>query len=339
MEHQRIVFLDRNAIRVPLRRPSFPHLWRDYPHTPPDQTIARLRDVDGGGATIAITNRVHVGAAILHEVPSLRLVAVAATGYDHVEVAACRDHGVAVCNVRNWAVSVPEHVFALALALRRQLPAYQAAVGQGGWQASPTYTMLLDPLPRALAGSTLGVIGYGALGRRVQTLAHCFDMAVLIAEHKGAAHVREGRVPFQDVLARSDVLVVLCPLTGETTNLIGAAELALMRPDALLINCARGGIVDEAALATALAQGTIGGAGVDVLSEEPPKHGNPLLTVCLPNLIVTPHVAWASLESLECLAEQLIGTLEAFVAGVPRNLVATPDRPGALAPCRGEDVR
>jgi glycerate dehydrogenase len=206
------------------------------------------------------------------------------------------------------------------------------------WQASPTYGVLLEPLPRALAGSTLGVIGYGTLGQRVEKLARCFGMAVFIAEHKGAAHVREGRIRFEDVLARSDVLVVLCPLSDETRNLIGAAELALMRHDALLINCARGGIVDEAALATALVQGTIGGAGVDVLSEEPPRHGNPLLTLQLPNLIVTPHMAWASVESLESLAEQLIGTLEAFVAGAPRNLVTSPYSPGSSVLYRGKDA-
>jgi glycerate dehydrogenase len=334
---QRIVFLDRNAMRVPLRIPDFPHVWRDFPHTPSGQIAARLRDVDGENATIAITNRVPITTEILDEVPSLRLVAVCATGYDHVNIAACQAHGVAVCNVRDWAISVPEHIFALTLALRRHLPAYQDAVGRGMWQASPTYGVLLEPLPRALAGSNFGLIGYGSLGRRVEALARCFGMTVLIAEHKGAAHVREGYVRLEDVLARSDVLAVLCPLTGETRNLIGAAELALMRRDALLINCARGGIVDEAALAASLAQGAIGGAGVDVLAEEPPQHDNPLLSMRHPNLIVTPHMAWASVESLECMAEQLIGTLEAFVAGTPRNLVAPSDRSSSPAPISDKD--
>ncbi len=339
MERQRIVFLDRNAIRVPLRRPNFPHVWQEYPYTPPELTVERLRDVDSAGATVAITNRAPIGATILDEVPSLRLVAVAATGCDHVDVTACQDRGVAVCNVHDWAVSVPEHIFAIALALRRQLPAYQAAVGLGTWQASATYGVLLDPLPRALAGSTLGVIGYGALGRRVEALARCFAMPVLVAERKGAAHVREGRTPFEDVLAQSDVLAVLCPLNDQTRNLIDTAELALLRRDALLINCARGGIVNEAALAAALAGGAIGGAGVDVLSEEPPKNGNPLLILQLPNLIVTPHMAWASVQSLEVLAEQLVGNIEAFVAGTPRNLVASPDRPNPTDFRRGQDVR
>jgi glycerate dehydrogenase len=331
---ERIVFLDRKAIRVPLRRPTFPHLWHEYAHTPPEQTIRRLLDAGDLGATVAISNRVAIDAATLAAVPSLRLVAVSATGYDHVDIASCRDRGVTVCNVRDWSVSVPEHVFALLLALRRQLPAYQDVLRRGRWQESETYGLLLEPLPHTLAGATLGLIGYGALGKRVAVLAQGFAMNVLLAEHKGAPSVREGRVRFEDVLARSDVLVVLCPLNEKTRNLIGAAELARMRREAVLVNCARGGIVSETALARALVDGAIGGAGVDVLSEEPPRQGNPLLALHLPNLIVTPHMAWASIESLENLAEQLIGNIEAFVAGTPRNLV-TPARSSPPAPDPG----
>jgi glycerate dehydrogenase len=226
-----------------------------------------------------------------------------------------------VCNVREWSVSVPEHVFALMLALRRQLPAYQQAVSAGRWQASPTYGFLLEPLPITLSGTSLGIIGYGALGQRVAAIAQAFGMETLIAEHKGATPLRSGRTSFETVLAQSEVLVILCPLTEQTRNLIGAAELARMKPDALLINCARGGIVDETALAGALRRGELGGAGVDVLVQEPPPEGNPLLDLKLPQLIVTPHMAFASVQSLEALAEQLIGNLEAFVQGQPRNVV------------------
>ncbi len=317
---QRIVFLDRRAIRVPLRAPAFPQHWSEYPHTPPELIAARLR-----GATIAITNRVPLDGATLDAAPTLRLIAVSATGYEHVDVAACHARGIAVCNVRDWSISVPEHVFALLLALRRHLPAYGAAIAAGRWQASPTYGFLLEPLPRALRGGTLGLIGHGALGRRVAALAAAFGMRVLIAERRGADIVRPGRTPFPAVLAQSDALVVLCPLTAETRHLLGAAELALLRRDAILINCARGGIVDEQALADALVAGKLGGAGVDVLSDEPPVTGNPLLELRLPNLIVTPHMAFASTESLEALAEQLIGNLEAFAAGTPRNLVTAAD--------------
>ena len=322
---RRIVFLDRRAVTVPLRPPAFPHQWHDYLHTPPELTVERLQ-----GAQIAVTNRVLITRAVLDAVPTLELVAVAATGYEHVDVAACQARSVRVCNVRDWSVSVPEHVFALTLALRRQLPRYMQAVGEGQWQASPTYGFLLTPLPITLAGTTMGVIGHGALGQRVLGLARAFGMHTLIAEYKGAATLRPGRTAFEDVLAQSQVLVVLCPLTPATHHLIGAAELARMRPDALLINCARGGIVDEVALAGALVRQEIGGAGVDVLSQEPPSQGNPLLELKLPilelklpNLILTPHMAFASVQSIEVLAEQLIENIEAFVAGQPQHLVTS----------------
>jgi glycerate dehydrogenase len=180
----------------------------------------------------------------------------------------------------------------------------------------------LETSDHTLRGDTLGVIGFGTLGRSVAELGRGFGMEVLVAERKGAASLRAGRVPFQEVLERSDLLTVLCPLTPETHGLIGAAELALMKPDALVINCARGGIVDEYALADALAEGRIGGAGIDSLKTEPPSPDNPLLTLKLDNLIVTPHVAWASQGSLANLAEQLIQNIEAFVLESPRNLVA-----------------
>jgi glycerate dehydrogenase len=311
-----IVFLDRRAISVPLRRPAFAHTWQEHQHTPPELVAERLY-----GAQMAITNRVAITAEVLDAAPTLTLIAVSATGYEHVDVAACAERGVSVCNVRDWSISVPEHVFALILALRRQLPSYRAAVAAGQWQASATYGFLLPPMPVTLWGSTLGIVGYGSLGRRVEAIAQGFGMTVLIAEHRGAPQVRAGRSAFEDVLARSQVLVILCPLSEQTRNLIGAAQLALMPQGALLINCARGGVVNEAALAGALTRGELGGAGVDVLSDEPPTHGNPLLDLELPNLILTPHMAFYSLQSLETLAEQLIGNLEAYEAGQPRNVV------------------
>jgi glycerate dehydrogenase len=246
---------------------------------------------------------------------------VAATGVDGIDLEACRRRGIAVSNVRDWAVSVPEHVFALILALRRNLIAYHEAIQGGAWQRSSGYLVQLEPVPQALSGATLGIIGHGALGRAVAGIAAGFGMKVLIAERKGAARARAGQVAFTEVLAQSDVLVVLCPLTPETRGMVGAGELALMSRHALLINCARGGIVDEAALAGALQRGELAGAGVDVLEQEPPRAGNPLLDLKQPNLIVTPHVAWVSEQSLRALADQLIGNIEAFQAGAPRNLV------------------
>ena len=313
---ERIVFLDRNAIRVPLPQPGFAHEWIEFPHTENELVIERLQDT-----TIAITNRVPITADILDAVPTLKLIAVAATGYDHVDVSACQSRGVAVCNIRHWSISVPEHVFAMALSLRRQLPAYRDALAAGDWQKSSTYCVLLEPMPRTLAGSTLGLIGYGALAKKVEQIADGFGMNTLIAERREAAEIRKGRTSFKDVLQQSDVLVVLCPLTAETQNLIGQAEIAMMKPEAILINCARGGIVNESALLNALLSGAISGAATDVLSNEPPRNGNPLLSRSLPNLIVTPHVAWASIESLNELARGLIDNLDAFVAGTPTNLI------------------
>lgn len=313
---ERIVFLDREGLPATLRSPNFPHEWREYPTSSPDVVVERLRD-----ATIAIVDRVFLGEPELARLPRLKLIAVAATGFDNVDVAACRRRGITVANVRDWSKSVPEHVFALILTLRRDLPAYHNAVQSGAWQRAENYTLLREPMPLSLSGSTLGIIGYGGLGKAVVELAKAFGMKVLIAERKDAGKIRDGRTSFAEVLAESSVLVVLCPLTEETRGLIGSAELESMPRHCLLINCARGGIVDEQALATALQRGDIAGAGVDVLTEEPPRSGNPLLTLAQSNLIVTPHVAWASVQSLQELADQLIDNIEAFVAGTPRNLI------------------
>ena len=311
-----IVFLDRDAFKVEFQSPNFPHEWRNYLHTNPEQVIDRIRD-----ASIAITDGVPITAESIAAAPNLQLIAVAATGFDHIDLDACRERGIVVCNIRDWSISVPEHIFALVLALRRQLAEYASAVRAGAWQQSPGYALILEPIPRALTGATLGLIGYGALGRRVEIIAQGFGMDIMISERRGVA-AREGRVTFDKVIRQSDVLVLMCALTDETRGMIGATELATMKPDALLINCARGGIVDEPALVDVLQRGIIGGAGVDVLTEEPPTSGNVLLDADLPNLIVTPHVAWVSQESQQILACQLIENLEAWHAGTPRNVVS-----------------
>ncbi len=315
-EMERIVFLDRDAIRAELRCPKFEHEWREFPCTPPDKVVERLSE-----ASMAIINRVFLREPELAQLPSLKFIAVAATGVDCVDLEACRRRGIAVSNVRNWSISVPEHIFALILALKRNLFTYHQAVQNGAWQQSANYTLLKEPMPHALKGGTIGIIGYGMLGQAVGRVGEAFGMKTLIAEHKGVNDLREGRLHFDDVLSSSDILVVLCPLTDETRGLIRTDELKKMPRHSMLINCARGGIVDDAALAAALKSGEISGAGVDVLSNEPPREGNPLLDPDLPNLIVTPHVAWASVEALQTLAEQLIDNIEAFVRGKPQNLV------------------
>ena len=313
----KIVFLDRSTVAVPLRPVAFQHDWQEYSATTgEDETVARLQD-----ATVAITNKVPITAAVLARLPALRLVAVAATGFNVIDLEACRARGVTVCNVRDYAVSgVAEHCLMLMLALRRQLLAYRARLQAGDWQRSPTFC-LQTPTLYELGGSTMAIVGGGVLGQGLADLARGLGMRVVFAEHKGVAHGRSGRVPFDEALAEADVLSLHCPLTPETRHLIGASELAQMKRSAILINTARGGIVDEAALLAALQAGVIAGAGVDVLSEEPPRNGNPLLEVDLPNLIVTPHIAWASVETVEKLAEQLIGNVEAFMRGAPRNVV------------------
>jgi glycerate dehydrogenase len=313
---ERIVFLDRASLAAHLRRPAFEHEWVDYPNTAEHEVVERLR-----GATIAVSNKVPLRAATLAQLPALRFIAVAATGTNNVELDYCRRRGIVVSNVRHYAVhAVPEHVFMLVLALRRALFAYREDVKRGLWQRAEQFCLMHWPI-HDLAGATLGIVGYGAIGQAVGRLGEAFGMRVLIAERRGERRLRAGRTAFETVLEESDVLTLHCPLGPDTQNLIGAAELARMKPGAILINTARGGLVDEQALAEALRQGRLAGAGVDVLSEEPPRSGNPLLALDLPNLIVTPHNAWASREAQQRLADQLVENIEAFVRGEPRNLV------------------
>jgi len=315
MEH--VVFLEKDSIRATVHRPAFPHTWTEYEKTAPNEVFDRLQD-----ATIAITNKVVLTGELLARLPKLRLIAEAATGTDNIDLAWCREHKLPVTNIRGYAAdTVPEHVFMLLLALRRQLPAYRADVAAGKWQGSPTFCLFSHPI-RDLTGSTLGIFGRGSLGQGVARLAEAFGMRVLWGEHKGAAAVRDGYAPFETVLAESDAISMHCPLNDQTRAMIGAAELRAMKPETILINTARGGLVDEVALARALQENWIAGAGFDVLSKEPPRDGNPLLALNLPNLIVTPHVAWASDKAMQALADQLIDNMEAFVRGEERNRVA-----------------
>ena len=314
MDH--IVFLDRASLIAELRRPNCAHSWTDWPDTTPSQTAERLRE-----ATIAVANKVKITRAVLAQTPELKLVAVAATGVDNVDLAACRDHGVAVCNIRGYAEhAVPEHVFMLLLALRRNLIAYHASVRRGEWARSEQFCLLGHEM-HDLAGSTLGIVGHGSIGGGVERLARAFGMHVLFAEHKGAPGPRPGYTAFDDVLRQADAITLHTPLTAETKDSIGLRELGLMKRNAVLINTARGGIVDEAALVEALTSGRIAGAGFDVLSVEPPSAGHPLLKLDLPNFLLTPHVAWSSREAMQRLADQLIENIEAFVNGAPKNLV------------------
>jgi len=313
---ERIVFLERKTIDAHFRRPGFDHEWIEYPETTAGQVVDRVRD-----ATIIISNKLSLGESQLSNAREVKLIAIAATGSDCVDLNYCRERGIAVCNVRGYAVNaVPEHVLMMMLALRRNLLAYRADVQAGLWNQSKQFCLLTHEL-HDLRNSTLGIVGYGAIGKAMAGLGESIGMRVLISEYKNATKVREGRTSFADTLRQSDVLTLHCPLTDQTRDLIGSDEFQMMKRSALLINTARGALVDDAALIDALQNGLIAGAGLDALREEPPRHGNPLLDLNLPNLIVTPHVAWASREAVQTLADQVIDNLEGFITGRPQNLL------------------
>lgn len=313
---QNIVFLDRDSLLADVRKPAFEHQWRDYPATQPGDVADRL-----AGATIAITNKVPVRAADIARLPDLKMIAVAATGTDNVDLAACKERGIVVSNIRNYSVvAVPEHCFALILALRRNLLAYSADVNAGLWQKSSTFCLFNHPIGD-LAGSRLGIVGYGALGHKVAQLGRAFGMQVYVATRTPVDDPEVTNLPLEELLRTCDVVTLHLPLNDKTRNMIGTRELAMMKKTALLINTARGGLVDEAALAQALRDGVIGGAGFDVLSKEPPVPDNPLLCLNQPNFILTPHVAWASAGAMQTLADMLVDNVEAFVAGEPINVM------------------
>lgn len=272
------------------------------------------------GAEVILTNKVKLDAAALATAASagVRLVCIAATGVNNVDLAAARTHGIAVCNVPAYStLSVAQHVFALLLSVTQHLPEYTALLAQGAWRRAPQFTLLDHPI-RELAGKTLGILGYGDTGKAVTKLGEAFGMRVLIAA-RDAADTRPGRIPLAVLLPQVDVLSIHVPLLPETRGLIGREQLALMRPDAVIVNCARGGIVEERALADALRAGKLGGAGIDVLSEEPPVHGNPLLEPGIPNLIVTPHIAWATRDARQRVIIEIAANIEAFRQGEIRN--------------------
>ena len=289
--------------------------WTRHAATAPIETAARIAE-----AELVVTNKVVLDAHLLGAAPRLRLVCIAATGTNNVDLLAARAAGVAVTNVTGYATrSVIQHVFALMLSWATRLVEQQRLVKAGAWSDSEHFCLLREPV-RELAGRVLGVVGYGELGRGVAQVAECLGMQVLVAERPGGPP-RPGRLPVAELLPRVDVLTLHCPLAENTRNLIGAAELALMRPDALLINTARGGIVDEAALAAALRAGVLGAAAVDTLSIEPPPPDHPLLAADIPNLVITPHVAWASREARQRLIDAVAANIAAFAAGAALNRV------------------
>lgn len=315
----KIVFLDRATLpaEIDLRAPDFASDFITFAASAPQEVAERIADAD-----VVIVNKVPIRAAAIASATRLRMIAVAATGYDNIDLAACTARGIAVSNIRNYAVNtVPEHTFALIFALRRSIGAYRQSVAQGAWQRSGQFCYFDYPV-NDIAGATLGIIGDGALGQSVADIGKALGMRVLFSSYKGVPGMGPLYTPFEDVLRLSDVITLHCPLLASTRNMIAKAEFAQMQRRPLLINTARGGLVDEQALVDALKQGQISGAGFDVVTTEPPPPDHPFMKLLdLPNFILTPHVAWSSREAIQALADQLTENIELFWRGTPRHLV------------------
>jgi len=284
--------------------------------TRPEDVAARIT-----GADIVITNKIRLGASELAAAPGLKLVCLAATGVNNVDLEVATARGVGVANITAYCTaSVVQHVFAMILALTHHLSGYQRLLQDGAWRDSPQFCLLDYPI-RELAGRTLGIVGLGELGGGVARAAPAFGLRVLASERPGEP-TRPGRLPFEQVLEDADILSLHCPLTPATRGMIDAGALARMKRDAILINTARGALVDSAALARALRAGRLGGAGIDVLPQEPPVDGDPLLDDSIPNLIVTPHVAWAARESRQRAVDEIASNIRSFLEGGRRGRVA-----------------
>lgn len=282
-----------------------------YPSTTPEQLVERLR-----GVTVAISNKIDLDAATLQACPDLKLVLVSATGTNNVDLKAARKLGITVCNCQGYGTpSVAQHTLMLLLALATRLPDYQREIAAGQWQRAKQFCLLDFPIVE-LDGKTLGLLGHGELGGAVAKLAEAFGMRVLLGQIPGRPP-RADRLPLHELLPQVDALTLHCPLNEHTRHMIGAPELALLKPNAFVVNTARGGIIDEQALADALRRGHLGGAATDVLSVEPPVDGNPLLADDIPRLIVTPHSAWGSVEARQRIIGQLAENATAFFAGQP----------------------
>ncbi|BBP61443.1 2-hydroxyacid dehydrogenase [Pseudomonas sp. St316] len=316
----RAVFLDHPSLDLgdldlgPLRN-CFSDL-QLFARTTPDQVIERLK-----GATVAITNKIVIDAQAMAASPELKLILISATGTNNVDLDAARNHGITVCNCQGYGTpSVAQHTIMLLLNLATRLADYQKAVGEGRWQQASQFCLLDYPIVE-LQGKTLGLLGHGELGSAVGRLAEAFGMRVLLGQIPGRP-ARPDRLPLEQLLPQVDALTLHCPLNEHTRNFIGARELALLKPSAFVVNTARGGLIDEQALAEALRSGHLGGAATDVLSVEPPAQGNPLLAGDIPRLIVTPHNAWGSREARQRIVGQMSENAQGFFSGTARRVVS-----------------
>jgi glycerate dehydrogenase len=288
-----------------------------YDDTDDDQIAERIRD-----AEFVFTNKFRMTPALLAAAPKLRFIGLTATGTDNIDLEAAGQHSIAVCNIRAYCTeSVVEHVFGVLLMLSHSLGPYDAAVRSGEWSKAESFCMLTHPVA-GLSGKTLGIVGYGELGRGVARAARAFGMRVLVSARPGVTMVEEGRIAFADLLEQADAISLHCPLTETTRSLFGSAEFRAMKRSAWLVNTARGGLVDSAALAEALRNGEIAGAALDVLATEPPVDGDPILDYAGDNLVITPHIAWAADRARQNAIDELAANVEAFLAGERRNRVA-----------------
>ncbi len=283
--------------------------------TAPAKLAARVAD-----AEVIVTNKIRIDREVIAAAPKLKLIALVATGTNNVDLDAAKDKAVAVCNIRAYCTeAVVQHVFAMILALTQHLDGYQKLLKEGAWRAAPQFCLLDYPIME-LKGKSFGIVGFGELGRGAAYVAAGFGMRVLIANREGTPP-REGRLFLDELFGASDVVTLHCPLTPETEKMIGERELKLMKPTAILINTARGGLIDSQALADALRSGEITGAGIDVLPQEPPVDGDPLLADDIPNLIVTPHIAWGTREARQRAVDEVTANIEDFLRGGTRNRV------------------
>jgi glycerate dehydrogenase len=309
-----LVFLDQSTLPnvdlQSLREMTLPFV--GYPHTEPQDVVPRLAN-----ATVAIVNKVVLNAGTLAQLPQLKLICVTATGINNIDLVAAKQAGIIVCNARDYARhAVPQQAMALLLGLFNQLPAYHQAVQQGAWSKSTQFCWHGYPI-RQLAGLNFTVVGYGGLGQATAQLAAAFGMQIVIAERPDSPTVREGRLHFQQALQQADVLSLHCPATPENHHLLNSERLSWLKPSAVVLNTARGTLIDAIALAQALKKGQLAGAALDVLEVEPPPFDHPLLQPDVPNLIISPHVGWASQQAMQQLVNQTVENILGFFNGAP----------------------
>ena len=314
MPENACVFLDRLSLDLgDLDLSAIENMthFRSYDSTTPQQVVERTSD-----AEIIIVNKVVLNEALLRQLPRLKLICVIATGINNIDLAVANELGIKVCNVKDYsAAAVSQHVFMLILALYTNFTSYQNDIQKGEWQAQDQFCLLSHPIFE-LKGKTLGIIGYGHIARAVHRIALAFEMKVIIAQSLSVnAEPSTDRVSLTELLKQSDIVTIHCPLTELSRNLIAAAQFRQMKNSALLINTARGGIVNEQDLIEALTSGEIAGAGIDSIAEEPPSPSNPIMQQQLPQLIVTPHNAWGAVEARQRLVDGTAANIESFLDG------------------------